>query len=139
MVLSLADTVKLSSTIDILTEVNVVNLIDVALVHVAAENFLCDVLGGVNLKQVDYAQELKLGNVTVLSTIEVLEAGLQVDAADLDSPSVLLHNLRNLVLTGTSGALKVLAASEKGIVLGNGWHAGVRCLIDAGGGKSLVD
>lgn len=139
MVIGLADTVKLGSTINILTEVNVVNLINIAFVHVAAEDFLCDVLGGVNLKQVNHTQELKFGNVTVLGAIKVLEAGLQVDAADLDSPSVLIQNLCNLVLTGSSRALKVLAASEKSIVLGNGWHTGIRCLVNAGGGKSLVD
>lgn len=139
MVLSLTDTVKLSSTINIFTEVNVVDLINVTLVHVAAEDFLSDMLRGVNLKQVNNAQELQLGNVTVLGAIKVLEAGLQVDAADLDSPSVLIQNLCNLVLTGSSRALKVLAASEKSIVLGNGWHTGIRCLVNAGGGKSLVD
>jgi hypothetical protein len=45
---ALADTEELLGTVDILTEVNVVHFIDIAFVHVSAEDHLDDVLGSSN-------------------------------------------------------------------------------------------
>jgi len=100
VVVLLTNTVKLGSAINVITEVNVVNLINIAFVHVASEDLLSDVLGGVNLQQVEDSQELELGNVAVLGAIEVLVARLEVHAADLDSPAVLFHNFSDLIIGG---------------------------------------
>ena len=102
VVVLLSNSVKLGGAINIIAEVNVVNLINVAFVHVASEDLLSDVLGGVNLEQVKDSQELELGNVAVLGAIKVLEARLEVHAADLDSPTVLIHNFSDLVITGSA-------------------------------------
>ena len=55
MVEALADTEKLLSSVDILTEVDIVDLINIALVHVAAEDGLKDVLGCTNSEQIKNA------------------------------------------------------------------------------------
>jgi hypothetical protein len=102
VVVLLTNTVKLGGTINVITEVNVVNLINVAFVHVASEDLLSDVLGGVNLQQVEDSQELELGNVAVLGAIKVLVARLEVHAADLDSPAVLFHNFSDLIIGGSA-------------------------------------
>ena len=102
VVVLLSNSVELGGAINIIAEVNVVNLINIAFVHVASEDLLSDVLGGVNLEQVKDSQELELGNVAVLGAIKVLEARLEVHAADLDSPTVLIHNFSDLVITGSA-------------------------------------
>lgn len=139
VVVLLANTVKLRGSINVFTEVNVVNLINIALVHVPSAQFLEDVFASADSQQVEHTQELELGNVAVASLVEVLEGGFEVNAALHNSAAVLiehgLHGIRVLVHTG----LEVLAASEQGIVLCNGWHAGVRGLVDAAGGEGLVD
>jgi len=50
---ALADTEKLLSSINILTEVHIVDFINVALVHVAAEDGLKDVLRCADSEQIE--------------------------------------------------------------------------------------
>ena len=62
-----------SITVYILTKVNVVNLVEVALVHVTSKNRLRNVVRCGNLEEVEYSQELRLGDMTALSDVKVLE------------------------------------------------------------------
>ena len=103
MVKALVHTEELLSTVDVLTEVHIVALIDVTLVHVATEQLLGDVLWRTDPKQVEHAQELVLGHVAVAGDVVVLEDGLQVDALVLDSRLVLLEDRINFLLILVAG------------------------------------
>ena len=85
-------TVELISSIDLFTEVNVVDLVDVTLVHVSAEDELGDILGCLDAEVVQNTEELVLGNVTVLSDVEVLEDGFQVHALGLDGLTEMIED-----------------------------------------------
>lgn len=89
---ALVDSEKLLSAINVLAEVHIVYLINISLVHVAAENGLKNVLGCTDSQQVKNAQELILGHVAVARDIVVLEDRLEVDALVLDGGLVLLKN-----------------------------------------------
>ena len=52
VVVALPDSEKLLGAVDVLAEVHVVDLVDVALVHVATQQGLQDVLGGLDAQQV---------------------------------------------------------------------------------------
>lgn len=75
--------------------------------------------------------------MAVFSTVEVLEDGLKVDAADLDGLAVLIKDSANLLFSAAS--LEVLAAGEQSVILSNGWDADGRGLVNAGGGECLVN
>jgi len=77
--------------------------------------------------------------VAVLSSVEVLEERLQVDALNLHSVSVFVHDGLELSLIVVDTRLEVLAASKERVVLCNGWHAGVGGLFDSASGEGLVD
>lgn len=76
MIKALADSKQLLGTVDVLAEVNVVDLINIALVHVSTKNHLDDILGSSDSKQIESSEELILGYVTVARYVEVLEDGL---------------------------------------------------------------
>lgn len=77
-------TVELISSVNLFTEVNVVDLVNITLVHVSAEDELGDFLRRLDAEVVQNTEELVLGNVTVLSDVKVLEDGFQVHALGLD-------------------------------------------------------
>jgi len=139
VVVLLANTIELSSTINIFAEVNVVNFVNIAHVHVSAEQLLGHLLWSVDLQQIEHTEELNLGHVTVLGAVKVLELGLQVDATDLDGAAVLIKNLLDGLIVSVDGGLEVLSASQKSVVLCNGWHTYIGGLVDTLGGESLVD
>lgn len=58
VVVFLSHTVELFCTVDIFAEVSVVHFIDVAFVHVAAEERFSNVVRHANLQQVEHAEEL---------------------------------------------------------------------------------
>jgi hypothetical protein len=60
-------------TVYILTKIHVVNLVEVALVHVTSKNRLRNVVRCGNLEEVEYSQELRLGDMAALSDVKVLE------------------------------------------------------------------
>ena len=133
---ALVDTEKLFSTIDIFTEVNVVALIDVTLVHVAAEERLEDVLRSADSQKVEDTKELILGDMTVASDIVVLEDWFQMDALVLDGSLVFLENLVDLGVVLIAG--QVLAAGEESVASGHAWDACRGGLVDAGDGEGAV-
>ena len=83
VVVSLSDSEKGFGTINLITEISVVNFVNVALIHVTSEDSLGDVLGYRNLKQIENTEELHFRHVTVFSAVEILENWLEVDAADI--------------------------------------------------------
>jgi hypothetical protein len=136
---ALAHAVKRNSTIYLLAEVNVVDLIDVALVHVASEQGTDDVVGSRDLEQVEHTQELLLSNVTVTRAVVVLELGLQVEPAAGNLVSVIFQDgSESTFLVGLS-ALEVLAAGKQSVSLSEGGHCGGGGFVDSLGGEGLVD
>ena len=73
MVETLIDTKELLSTINIFTEVDIIDFIDIAFVHVTLHEGLQNVLGSSNSKQVEHSQELVFSHMTILRDIIVLE------------------------------------------------------------------
>jgi len=133
-----ANTIKLVRAVNILAEVDIVDLIDVAFVHVATEHKLGDLLGSVDLEEVEHSQELSLGHVTVLGDIEVLEQGLQQDASGVHGEAVLVEDLLNVV--GSSLLLlEVLSAGEQGVLLGDGLDLDGRGLVNSLDSEGKVD
>lgn len=126
---ALADAEELITTVDILTEVDIVALIDVAHVHVASEETLEDVLRGTDPEEVEHTEELLLGHVSVASPVIVLEHRLQVDALVLDLSAVLVENVLNLLVQGSTS--QVLSAGQKCVILGDGRDASGGGLVDA--------
>lgn len=96
-------------------EVYIVHLISVTLVHVTSEDKVKDCLWGKDTQLSKNTEELALGYVTALGNIEVLELGLQVDAAVKNGCSVVLKILLNLLLF-LLGAFQVLASSSNSIL-----------------------
>lgn len=134
---SLADSKKLLSAIDILTEVAIVTFVNIALVHVSAEEFLNNVLGRSDTKSIEHSKELILGHMAILCDIVVLEDRFQVDALGLDRSSVLLKDLLNLGIVLDS--CKVLATGQKRVVLSHSGDTSSRGLVDSSNGESRVD
>ena len=110
---ALVDTEELLSAVDILGEVDIVNLIDIALVHVTAEDGLENVLGSADSQQIEHAEELVLGHVTVASDVVVLEHWLQVNALVFNRSFVLFENIIDFLLV--LFASKVFSAGEKSV------------------------
>lgn len=138
MVEVLADFEELEAAIDVLSEVDIVDLIDVTLVHVSLEEALEDMLWCVDAKAVKHAEELGLGHVTVLGDVEVLEDWLQVDAHGLHSLAILVKDIIDLV-TGSWVGAQILSPGEEGIVLGDwGDHSRWR-LVNSSRRESLVN
>lgn len=98
VVKALADSKELLGTVDILTEVNVVNLIDIAFVHISSKYHLDNILGSCDSKQIESSEELILGNVTITGDVEVLEDGLEVNTLVFDGGTVLFKDFLNLLL-----------------------------------------
>lgn len=131
-----ANTKKLVAAVNIITEINVINFIDVTHIHVLSEDKLSKILRCSDFKKIDNSKELLLGNVAIFGDIKVLENGFQMDAASSNSFAVLVEDTFEIKLTLT---LEVLATSKKGIILCNGWHTYVRGFLNSSGGKSLVN
>jgi hypothetical protein len=91
-----ACTVKLVGTIDLLAEVDIVDLIDVTLVHVTAEKLLGHVLGAGEAESIEDTEELVLGNVAVPVDVKVLEDWLHVHALSLDSLTEVIEEVLDL-------------------------------------------
>jgi hypothetical protein len=82
--------------VNIIAEIEVVDLIDVTLIHVSFAEGVQDILGGADTKLTESSQELMFGNMLVLSNIEILEHWLQVDSLDSYSLSILFKDVVNL-------------------------------------------
>lgn len=67
------DSEELLRGVNIITEIEVVDLIDVTLIHVSFAKGVQDWLGSANTKLTESSQELMFGNMLVLSNIEILE------------------------------------------------------------------
>jgi len=132
-----ANSEEVGATINIIAEVNVVNFINVTLVHVSAQNAGGYRLGSFNAKQVEDSKELLLGDMSIASDIEILEDGLEVNASLFDGVNVLSHNVLN-VNVGCSIS-KVLSASADGIARLDSVNTDVRVLVNASDGEGLVD
>jgi hypothetical protein len=137
VVVSLSDSEKGFGTINLITEISVVNFVNVALIHVTSEDSLGDVLGCRNLKQIENTEELHFRHVTVFSAVEILENWLEVDAADLDSSTVLIKDSAKLLFNVCT--LKVLAAGKQSVVLSDSANTDSRSLVDTGGGECPVN
>lgn len=57
MVEALGDAEELITTIDVLAEVNIVALIDIALIHVTSEQALKNLLRGADSEKIEHTQE----------------------------------------------------------------------------------
>lgn len=110
---ALVDSEKLLRTVYVFAEVHIVNLIDVAFVHVTAQDGLEDVLGSADPKQIEYTKELVLSYVAIASDVVVLKHRFEVNSLVFDSSFVLFENLVNLVLILFTS--QVFAAGEKSV------------------------
>ena len=133
---ALVHTEELLGAIDVLAEVLVVDLIDVSLVHVTAEELLSDGLRSVDSEEVENTKELGLSHVTVTSNIVVLEDRLEVDTLVLDSDLVLFED--GIDLIGILLTSKVLSAGKKGISWVDCSNSGGRSLVNASNCESAV-
>jgi len=93
-----ANTEEVVSTINLIAEIYVVDFIDVALVHVTAEDGLSDLVGCCDLQTIHDTEELHLSHVAVLGDIEILKYWLQVDASRGYSLTVLLKDTFDIEL-----------------------------------------
>jgi len=105
-----ADSEEVGGSINIFAEIDVVDFINVTLVHVSAEDLSGYIFGGGDAQQVEDSEELHFGDMTVFGNIEVLEDGLEVHASLLDSISVLADNVVHVNAVVVSR--QVLAAGE---------------------------
>ena len=133
-----ADSEELFWRVNVVAEIEVVDLIDVTLVHVSFAESVQDALGGANSKLSESSKELMLGDMLVLSDVEVLEHRLKVDSLDSDGLSVLFKDVVDLSLL-LGGDVEVLSSS---------WNCGFdgywsnRCcwlLLNAISGEDAVD
>lgn len=90
------DSEELLWGVNIIAEIEVVDLIDVTLIHVSFAEGVQDLLGGADTKLTESSQELMFGNMLVLSNIEILEHWLQVDSLDSNGLSILFKDVVNL-------------------------------------------
>lgn len=90
------DSEELLWGVNIIAEIEVVDLIDVTLIHVSFAEGVQDLLGGADTKLSESSQELMFGNMLVLSNIEILEHWLQVDSLNSYSLSILFKDVVNL-------------------------------------------
>jgi hypothetical protein len=130
------NTKELVAAVNGIAEVNIVNLVNISLVHVVAEEGLGHGIGGANLEEVNYAEELLLGNVSVLGDIEVLEDGLEENAAGSDS---LLVFSKDGLKVDHVFSLEVLSAGENCLAFGHGGNFAEGVLLDSIGSEGLVD
>lgn len=138
MVETLIDSEKLLSAINVFAEVNVIDLINIAFVHVTLHKSLQDVLRGGNPEQIKHSQELILCHMTILSDIVVLEHRLQVNTLVFNGCSVFFKDVINLgsVLSRSS---KVLSASQKSVILGDSCNSCRWSLVNSLNGECSVD
>jgi hypothetical protein len=129
------NTEEFVAAVNSVTEVNVVHLVDVSLVHVTAKEGLGNGIGGADLKEVHDAEELLLSHVAVLGNVKVLEDGLEQNAASCHSLLVFGENCLNVHL-GLS--LEVLAAGENGLVFGDRGDSDHGFLLDSTSGEGIV-
>jgi hypothetical protein len=91
-----ADSEELLWGVNIIAEIEVVDLIDVTLIHISFAEGVQNLLGGADTKLTESSQELMFGNMLVLSNIEILEHWLQVDSLDSNGLSILFKDVVNL-------------------------------------------
>ena len=135
--MTLGNTEKLVSTIDLLTEVHIVDFVDIALVHVTTEDHLDDVLGSLNAEEVEDTEELVFSHVAVARDVVVLKHWLQVDALVFNSNAVLVKHCFDFTAVRLSS--QVLSAGEERVILGDCGDAGSRVLVNAGDSEGSVD
>jgi len=123
--------------VDIIGEVDVVDLIDVTLVHVPSEKDLELVGWSGDLEQVKDSQELGLGYMAILGNIEVLENWLNVDALGVDGGPVLLEEVVNALLLLWVGG-EVFSSGKEGVTLSLCGDSDGGVLIDSVGCESFI-
>ena len=133
---SLVNTEELACTINVLTEVRVVDLIDITLVHVTAQEGLSDMLWSSDAKEVEHSEELSLRYMLVVSDVVVLEDGFQMNALIFNGNSVFFENVFDSLLILLT--CKVLSASKKCISSLDWGNSGRRCLINTSNCESPV-
>ena len=126
---TLVHTEELLGAVNIFTEVHIVHLVNIALVHIAAQQTLEDVLGSANPQQVKHTEELLLRHVSIASDIIVLEDWLEVNALVFDRSFILFKNLVDFSFILL--ASQVFAASEQSVSLGHRGNSSSRVLVNA--------
>jgi hypothetical protein len=84
--------------VDIIAEIDIVDFINISLIHVSLGDDRQDVLRSVDAELGKHSEELVPANVAALSDVKVLELGLQVDASVQNGLSVLLQQILHLIL-----------------------------------------
>jgi len=130
------NTEEFLAAINIIAEINVVNFINISLVHVATEESLCNCVRGADLKEVNHTEELLLSDMTVLGNIKVLENGLQKNTASGNSLFVLGKNGFEVDI---GLGFKVFAASKDCLILCHGGNASGGVFLDAVSSEGFVD
>jgi len=135
---SLVDTKELFSAIDVLTEVDIVDLVNVSLVHVTLHERLQNVMRSSDSEQIQHSQELVLGHMAIFGDVVVLKHWLEMDALVFNGSFVLIKDVVDFISV-LGCACKVLSTSQKGVVLGNGGNSGGWSLVNSLDGESRVD
>jgi ABC-type siderophore export system fused ATPase/permease subunit len=102
-------------SINLIAEVNIVNFVSVALVHVPLSKEGQNVLRSIDSKLGKDSKELHLADVSTVGDIEILELRLQVDATVLNNSPVFLDNLSESLFL-LFGTLEVLASGSNGVL-----------------------
>jgi len=118
---ALGDAEELITTIDVLAEVNIVALIDIALIHVTSEQALKNLLRGADSEKIEHTQELILGHMTVAGDVVVLEHWFQVNALVLDLSAVRVENVFDFL--GHGSTCQILSASQERVVFSDRGNA----------------
>ena len=132
-----ADAEKHFFIVNVFAEVDVVNLIEVSLVHVSTQEHLSDVIWGGNSQQVEDTEELRLRDVTVLGDVKVLEDWFQVNSHVGHCLAVLVEKRLNLIFCGASS--EILAAGEESVTDYDWGDSCLRSLINASDCECAID
>ena len=132
------DSEELLRRVNIVAEIEVVDLINVTLVHVGFAKGVQNTFLGADTKLTESSQELVLSDMLVLGNVEILEHWLQVDSLDSYGLSILLEDEIDVGFFSIRD-FEVLSSSHNSVIDG---YWGNRCcwlLLDAIGGENGVN
>ena len=84
-----ADSEHILRCIDFVAEIHVVNLVDIALVHVVLQHQIQNGFRRINAQLCKHSQELHFRDMAVLGHVEILELRLQINSTITNCRSVL--------------------------------------------------
>lgn len=132
------DSEELLRRVNIVAEIEVVDFINVTLIHIGFAKGVQNLLLGADTKLTERSQELMLSDMLVLSNVEILEHWLQVDSLDSYGLSILFKNEIDVGFFSVSD-IEILSSSQNSVIDGYWSNRCCWLLLDAIGGENGVD